>query len=209
MLEHKKLLNIDSKYNIIRNFKFYEKNFYKNNKRKNKKTLRVFKNYFFKYKYLKNLFLDTFLKRKKRTKLDNIIENINNNYKFLKVSKMLKKYKYYILTIKTFYSNFYITLSTNKNKLILTYSTGQFVKSNMKKKKLSLLTVLKMLRKVIKYLKKKKVKYICVHLRTHINNFIFNIFHVLNLNKIKFIYLLFNKPIPHHFGQRKKKTRRL
>lgn len=188
MQKHKNQLNI--------NFKNY---FFKYNKRALKKYIKMFKNYSFKYSFIKNLLL----KKKKEYK------NIDNNIKYFNSQKMLLEYKYCVLIIKSFYSNFIISLMTNKGKLILNYSTGQFVSSNMKKKKLSLVTILIMIRKVIKYLKKKNIKYICVHLRTQINNYIFNIFNVLNLNKIKIIYLLFNKPIPHHFGQRKKKTRRL
>jgi len=218
MRKRKKLLSINSRKFLLAKkvllkkkffrYNVFKKSFFSLNKKWKKKFLDVFKNENYKQRFIFDMIKQKIINEKNTIRKKKYLFKMKKK-NMLKVSYMLNKYKYYILTIKSFYSNFFLILSDHNNKLVLNYSTGQFVKSNSKKKKLSLITILRMIRKVVAFLKVNKIKFICVHLRTHINSFIFNIFNVLSYNKIKLIYLLFSKPIPHHFGQRKKKARRL
>jgi len=63
---------------------------------------------------------------------------------------------------------------------------------------------------IIKKIKSLKIQYIIVYINSKINKNIKNIFRTIgNSVNTKLIKAEFSKPIPHHFGTRKPKPRRL
>ena len=132
-------------------------------------------------------------------------------YKNNHVRNIVSKHNYYILTFKAFYSNFFIMLTDNKGNPLISCSTGQVAKSRSKKRKNSLTLINPMMRKVKLVLLKHRIKYLAIHIKTHISAKIIAAIKFLRKSKYKFnyIYIALVKPIPHHFGRRHRKPRRV
>lgn len=151
------------------------------------------------------------------------IRHLKNRRRFLKFNRIyirskdkqiyniLNKYKHYILTFKSFFSNFYIMLTDNRGNPIISCSTGQVSYSRSKKRKNSMMLIYPMMQKIKSKLLKYGIKHIVIHIRTDINSKVITAIKFLNYSKIKFIvsYIALLKPIAHHFGRRKKKPRRI
>ena len=140
--------------------------------------------------------------------------NFNRTYvrsKNKQIYTKLLKYEHYILTFKSFFSNFYIMLTDNMGNPIISCSTGQVSYSRSKKRKNSMMLIYPMMQKIKSKLIKHGVKHIAIHIRTDINSKIVTAIKFLNYSKLKFnvTYIALLKPIAHHFGRRKKKPRRI
>lgn len=132
--------------------------------------------------------------------------------KKLLFSYRLSKYlhKIYKLKVRMVNSNFFITLTDNKDKVIISRSTGQVSNNRKKKVKLSPLLVTKMMFKILNKLKILKIKYMYIYINTKINIHIKNVVKILkDFKYVKILKFFFSKPIAHHRGLRKPKLRRL
>ena len=127
------------------------------------------------------------------------------------IYEIMRKYKHYILTFKAFASNFYIMLIDFQGNVLLSCSTGQVSHSRSKKKKNSMMLVYAMMQKVKHKLMKHRIKHLVIHIRTDISSKIISAIRFLNYSTLKFkvTYIALLKPVPHHFGRRKKKPRRI
>lgn len=54
-----------------------------------------------------------------------------------------------------------------------------------------------------------KIKYLKIFIRSYITKHIRKVIIFLDNKRIKTKYIIFNRPFPHHNGQRKKKLRRI
>ena len=127
---------------------------------------------------------------------------------FFNYSNIQKQFFY--LKIKTVDTNFFITVTNYKHEVIINKSTGQVSEERRKKIKLSPYTINNMVFDIIKKIKELKLKYIIIHVNSRVNRNIRNIFKILKRSlKLKIIKLEFSKPIPHHFGTKKPRLRRL
>jgi hypothetical protein len=63
---------------------------------------------------------------------------------------------------------------------------------------------------IIKKIKSLKIKYIIVHINSRMNKFIRSVYRTVGrATNVKVVKVEFSKPIPHHFGTRKPKPKRL
>jgi hypothetical protein len=115
------------------------------------------------------------------------------------------------LHLKSYPSNFFITLTDFNGNPLKSCSAGQVTDSRIKKQKITPMIINPMMNKIKRSLIKYKVKRLVLHIRTNITAHVFNVVKFLQRSNLKlhYTYLAFNKPIPHHFGRRKKKPRRI
>ena len=66
---------------------------------------------------------------------------------------------------------------------------------------------------MFKFIKKKlinlKITNLVIHIKSNISPHMYKLIQLLENSRVKVELIRFLKPIPHHFGQRKKKLRRL
>ena len=120
------------------------------------------------------------------------------------------KNQFYYLKVRTVDTNFYITLTNFKHEVVIYRSTGQVSENRKKKIKLSPFTINNMIFDIIRKIKSLKIKYMIVQINSKINKNIKNVFRTIGSSvNTKLVKAEFSKPIPHHFGTRKPKPRRL
>jgi ribosomal protein S11 len=126
-------------------------------------------------------------------------------------AKILSDHEHYILTFKSFYSNFFIMLTDNLGNPLISCSTGQVSNSRSKKKKNSMMLIYPMMKRIKSVLIKRRIKYLAIHIRTDLNAKVYTAIKFLKYSRMKFkvTYIALLKPIPHHLGRRKKKPRRI
>jgi ribosomal protein S11 len=149
-------------------------------------------------------------KIKRRKNLKNMQKLYNRYKKFYSYNTVLNN-EYHILTFKAFYSNFFIMLTDKKGNPLISCSTGQVAKSRSKKRKNSLTLIHPMMRKVKLVLLKHRIRNLAIHIRTDISAKVITAIKFLRNSryKFKFPYIALVRPIPHHFGRRKRKPRRV
>ena len=114
-----------------------------------------------------------------------------------------------ILHYKSTNSNYFITMTDMSYNVIGSFTTGRITSSNMKKRKTSPLLIYPLMNKIIKLLEKHRLRHVCLHFKSNITRNVYNSLNVLKRRRYKIDYIAFLRPIPHHFGQRKKKPRRI
>lgn len=94
---------------------------------------------------------------------------------------------------------------------LISCSTGQVSKTRSKKKKNSMMLIYPMMKKIKAVLIKRRIKYLAIHIRTDLSPKIVTAIRFLNYSRIKFkvTYIALLKPIPHHFGRKQRKPRRV
>jgi len=149
-------------------------------------------------------------KSKRRRSLTNLYRKYARYNRFKSYNELVKN-NYYILTFKAFYSNFFIMLTDKKGNPLISCSTGQVSGSRSKKRKNSLTLIHPMMRKVKLVLLKHRIKYLAIHIKTDISAKVISAIKFLKNSKykFKFPYIALVKPMPHHFGRRKRKPRRV
>lgn len=147
---------------------------------------------------------------KRRKKLKNMQRMFNRYKKFHSYDNIFKR-EYHILTFKAFYSNFFIMLTDKKGNPLISCSTGQVAKSHSKKRKNSLTLIHPMMRKIKLVLLRNRITNLAIHIRTDISAKVISAIKFLKNSryKFKFPYIALIRPIPHHFGRRKRKPRRV
>jgi len=127
------------------------------------------------------------------------------------IIKVLSESKPHIITFKAFFSNFYIMLTDYMGNPLISCCTGQVAKSRSKKRKNSLTLIHPMMRRVKLALLRHRVKHLVIHIKTDISAKVMTAMKFLYNSKYKFeiSYIALLKPIPHHFGRRKRKPRRV
>lgn len=185
----------------------------------------LFKFYFLRFIYS---FLFFFKKTRINQRLKNMLHKYSSSLLLLNKAKLklrrrvrkkirfyydlvyTNKYKVYKLKVKMVSSNFFITLTDPNDNVIISRSTGHVAENRKKKVKLSPYLVTNMMYLVLGKLRKLKIKYLNIFVNTKINRHINNV--VKSLKSARYTRILkifFSKPIPHHFGTRKPKLRRL
>jgi len=96
-----------------------------------------------------------------------------------------------------------------KGKVIVYMSAGQVSDSFNIKKKRSYFLVNYMMSSIIYKLKENHIKKIRLILKSNISRHMYKVVQILKSNGFFFDCIKFLKPLPHHFGQRRKKLRRL
>jgi len=156
-------------------------------------------------------FLLYWIKKMKRRKNLKNYQRLYNRYKKNRTYNTVLKHNYHVLTFKAFYSNFFIMLTDKKGNPLISCSTGQVANSRSKKKKNSLTLIHPMMRKIKLVLLKNRITNIAIHIKTDISAKVISAIKFLKNSKykFKFPYIALVKPIPHHFGRRKRKPRRV
>ena len=139
------------------------------------------------------------------------LHNVEAMYarRYLRSLERLASRRKCILHYKSTNSNYFITLTDMSYNVIGSFTTGRLTSSNMKKRKISPLLIYPLMNKIVKLLEKHRIRHICLHFKSNINRYVYNSLNVLKRRRYKIDYIAFLRPIPHHFGQRKKKPRRI
>jgi len=180
--------------------------------------------------FLRDMPVDVEIDKKKRKKKRKFKKNKNEEIKYFDREydqsdlvkdqiKHVKRYKKWldqmrrrkrcILHFKNTESNYFITLTDMKYKVMGSYATGRMASSHNKKRKLSPLLVYSIMEKVYMLLKEYNIKHLILLLKSNITRHVYNSLWSLKKNGFIIDYMIFAKPIPHHDGQRKKKERRV
>jgi len=132
-------------------------------------------------------------------------------FKRKNITNMLLKNKPHIITFKSFFSNFFIMLTDYYGNPLISCSTGQVANSRSKKRKNSLTLIHPMMRKVKLVLLRNRVKHLVIHIKTDVSEKVMTAIKFLHNSRYKFniSYMAILKPIPHHFGRRQRKPRRV
>lgn len=154
----------------------------------------IFKNFFFRVQTLNynKLLLIKYLKNLK-------LQFKNKN----------KKVKTCLLILKKNNNNFFVILSDFNNKIISYKWAGQFNEVHNIKNKRSYYLIFPIIKNILKKLKKLKIYNIIVKIKSNITPHMYKAIQLLQDNNIIIKKIYFRKPIPHHFGKRKKKLRRI
>jgi len=124
------------------------------------------------------------------------------------INKMKKQF--FHIKIKAVDTNMFLTLTNYKHKVIIYRSTGQVSESRKRKTKLSPFTINKMTLDIARKIKDLKIQYMIVNINTKMNKNIRSIFRSINRAvRVKIVQAHYSKPIPHHFGTRKPRPKRL
>lgn len=130
-------------------------------------------------------------------------------FKFKKEFKKEFK-KIYKIKVRMVNTNFFITLTDPKDRVIVSKSTGQVSGSRKKKVKLSPYLATRMTYGILTKLRKLKIRSLFFFVNTKINRHIHNVMKVLKrFRYTKVLRVIFSKPIAHHIGLRKPKLKRL
>jgi len=124
----------------------------------------------------------------------------------------LPKYKqdFFYLKVRTLPTNFFITLTDYKHEVIIYRSTGHVSENRKKKTKMTPFTINAMIYDIIAKIKELRIKYMIAHINTKVNKNVRNVFRTIGRAvKLNLVKAEYSKPIPHHFGTRKPKPRRL
>jgi len=106
-------------------------------------------------------------------------------------------------------NNFFVVL-TNANGKVLWYGTsGQVCEFYNIKRKRSHFLVKDLNERLEKRLYHFRVKRLEIFVRSNTTRHIQKVVSFINRKRIKTRFLILNRPLPHHFGQRKKKLRRI
>jgi len=120
------------------------------------------------------------------------------------------KNQFFRIKIKTVDTNLFLTLTNYKHEVIVYRSTGQVSENRKKKTKLSPFTISRLAPGIIKKIRNLKIQYVILNINTRMNKNIRNIFRsIKNAVRIKVVEAIYSRPIPHHFGTRKAKPKRL
>lgn len=135
-------------------------------------------------------------------------------FDYKKEVKKVNKYlylreKFLILHLNSSFSNFFFTLTNEKEEVVMSVSSGQVSKSRLKKVKISNTTINQMIVKIVNYLKNKGIFFLIVYIKMELTDKIANIFSQLKRMGIEVEYVFDLERIPHSLGMRKKKIRRL
>jgi len=114
-----------------------------------------------------------------------------------------------IINIKHTVSNFFIVITDLDGKVIGYCSAGQVSDSNNVKKKRSFFLVNPMMNRLVLKLRKLNIKHIRVRIRSNVTHHTRKILEFLKNGGFRIQHIVFAKPIPHHFGQRRRKLKRL
>jgi ribosomal protein S11 len=130
--------------------------------------------------------------------------------------KRIKKYKRLyrrkrtaILHFKSFYSNYYITLTDLSYKVIFSCSAGSVSLTNNKKTKTSTVVCTPMFFKILAYLKMNRIKNLKFEVKNGLDKYFFNAFEFFRKRRFKIKTISFVLRAAHHLGQRKNKPRRV
>jgi len=120
------------------------------------------------------------------------------------------KDQFFRIKVKTVDTNLFLTLTNYKHEVIIYKSTGQVSENRKKKTKLSPFTISRLAVGIIKKIRNLKIQYIILNINTRMNKNIRNIFRsIKNAVRVKIVEANYSRPIPHHFGTRKAKPKRL
>jgi ribosomal protein S11 len=163
-----------------------------------------------KLKYILRKYTSKLLLLRKAKFRSKLKPNVRRKIRFYYDLVYTNKYKVYKLKVKMVNSNFFITLTDPNDKVIISRSTGHVAENRKKKVKLSPYLVTNMMYLVLSILRKLKIKYLNIFINTKINRHINNVVKSLqDARHTRILKIFFSKPIPHHFGTRKPKLRRL
>jgi ribosomal protein S11 len=88
-------------------------------------------------------------------------------------------------------------------------TSGQVCEFKNIKRKRSHLVVRKLMNRLSPVISKNKIKHLYVHIRSGITRHIKKVILFLDQRRLKVWSIIFDKRFPHHFGQRRKKLRRI
>jgi len=120
------------------------------------------------------------------------------------------KKQFFHIKIRAVDTNLFLTLTNYKHEVIIYRSTGHVSESRKRKTKLSPFTINKMTFDVIKKIRDLKIQYMILNINTKMNRNIRNIFRSISTAvRVKIVQAHYSKPIPHHFGTKKPRPKRL
>lgn len=198
---------------------FWKKNsFFKKGKKKIKKGKKRIK---LKKTFFKKDIIKIFFKRLPKNK-----KKFNKRGKILLKKKFLWAKKVYlrklnekklrnkklltcIISVKHTFSNFFIVITDIKGKVIGYCSSGQVCDSNNIKRKKSYFLVNPMMNRLVPKLRKLNIKNVRIRIKSNITHHMRKVVQFLQNGGFKIQHIRFAKPIPHHFGQRRRKLKRL
>ena len=126
-----------------------------------------------------------------------------------KYKRLFRKPRTAILHFRSYYSNYYITLTDLSYNVILSCSAGSVSDTNNKKTKTSTVVITPMLLRILVFLRANKIRRLKFEVRNKMDKFFHNSLRFLRKKGIRVKTLSFIKRAPHHFGQREKKPRRI
>lgn len=154
----------------------------------------------------KEVINDKFAERKYQ-KLSFLLSRFKLQGNILVNGKFIKS-RYCKIFVRKSFTNFFITMTDIKNRVILTLSLGLTSKSNNRKKKLSYDNFLQLINRLLRRLKFLKINYVSVVLRSNMNWQILMLFNELNRNNI-FIFKTLKRILVAHNGVYNRHTRRI
>jgi ribosomal protein S11 len=120
------------------------------------------------------------------------------------------KNQFFRIKVRTVDTNVFLTLTNYKHEAIIYRSTGQVSENRKKKTKLSPFTISRLAIAIIKKIRSLKIQYLILNINTRMNKNIRNIFRsIRNSVRVKIVEANYSRPIPHHFGTRKARPKRL
>jgi ribosomal protein S11 len=124
------------------------------------------------------------------------------------INKIRKQF--FHIKVRAVDTNLFLTLTNHKHQVIIYRSTGHVSESRKKKTKLSPFTISKMTFDVIKKMKDLNIQYMILNINTKINRNIRTIVRSISTAvRVKVVQAHYSKPIPHHFGTKKPRPKRL
>jgi ribosomal protein S11 len=145
--------------------------------------------------------------------LDSLKYSKHKHMDFINIFKMKrylnKPYRYVNFHLRNTLSNYFITITDKQGNVLLSQTAGKVSFSNKKKQKVSPYVIRPMLINIFKLLKKYKIRNIHIIFRTKLTRHINNLLYYFRLSNVRIRKMKFLRKIPHHFGQRKQKVKRL
>jgi ribosomal protein S11 len=129
-------------------------------------------------------------------------------YKKLKLRRK-KKIRTGILHFRSYYSNYYVTLTDLSFNVICSFSAGSVSESNNKKTKMSKVVAMPIFFRVLQFLRAYKIKGLKVVIRNRMDKMFYTALDFFKKNGYKFRSFSFANRKAHHLGQRTKKPRRI
>ena len=165
-----------------------------------------------KIEYINKLF-DTLTKSKRRFK--RVIRRrkflFRRKYSLIKKYKRLriKKTRMGILHFRSYYSNYYVTLTDLSYNVICSFSAGSVSESNNKKTKMSKVVAMPIFFRILQYLKAYRIRRLKVVIRNRMDKMFYSALGFFKQKGYKFKSFSFVSRNAHHLGQRTKKPRRI
>jgi ribosomal protein S11 len=121
----------------------------------------------------------------------------------------IKKTRIGILHFRSYYSNYYVTLTDLSYNVICSFSAGSVSESNNKKTKMSKVVAMPIFFRILQFLKAYRIRRLKVIIRNRMDKMFYSALDFFKKKGYKFKSFSFVSRNAHHLGQRTKKPRRI